>query len=121
MYIFLKKKLKKCCFIFESELIQTFRKLHLFDIDIPGGITFQESKTLSPGNDVAVFDTSFGRFGIGICYDVRFASLSQIMAARGAQMLVFPVGFSSFIIIIIIVTFALQLFVCTFFSLFNSI
>ena len=78
----------------DGELLTTFRKMHLFDIDIPGGITFQESKTLSAGNRVATFDTRFGRFGVGICYDVRFASLANVMAARGAQFLCYPGAFN---------------------------
>ena len=79
-----------------SELLQTFRKLHLFDIDIPGGITFQESKTLSAGDRVAVVDSPrFGRIGIGICYDVRFPTLARIMAQRGATLLCYPGAFNT--------------------------
>ena len=60
-----------------GQLLNKFRKIHLFDVDIPGGITFLESKTLSAGRDVATFDTRFGRFGLAICYDMRFALLRE--------------------------------------------
>jgi predicted amidohydrolase len=46
------------------------RKVHLFDIDIPGKITFKESLTLTPGPGPTVVDTEAGRLGIGICYDM---------------------------------------------------
>jgi hypothetical protein len=47
------------------------RKVHLFDIDIPGKMTFKESLTLSPGDGPTVVDTPAGRLGVGICYDIR--------------------------------------------------
>ena len=49
-----------------------FRKIHLFDIDIPGKIKFKESDALSPGNDLLTFDTPFAKIGLGICYDIRY-------------------------------------------------
>ncbi len=65
-------------------------QVHLFDIDIPGGVTFKESETLSPGESVTVVDTDAGRLGIGICYDIRFPELAQLYAQRGAQLIVYP-------------------------------
>ncbi len=66
------------------------RKVHLFDIDIPGQITFKESLTLSPGQGLTVVDTAAGRLGIGICYDIRFPEMAQIYAARGCQAIIYP-------------------------------
>lgn len=77
-----------------GNLLCKFRKVHLFDVDIPGGITFFESKTLSAGNSVATFDTRFGHFGVAICYDIRFSLLSQLMVRRGAKFLVYPGAFN---------------------------
>ena len=65
-------------------------QVHLFDIDIPGGITFKESETLSPGSAGTLVDTDAGRLGIGICYDIRFPELAMLYADRGAQLLVYP-------------------------------
>lgn len=56
----------------DGELISKYRKTHLFDIDIPGKITYMESQTFSPGNQYSILDTEYGKFGIGICYDIRF-------------------------------------------------
>jgi hypothetical protein len=76
------------------------RKVHLFDIDIPGKMTFKESLTLSPGQGPTVVDTEVGRLGIGICYDIRFPELAWIYAQRGCQLLVYPgESFDSFCLI----------------------
>lgn len=61
----------------DGEILAKHRKVHLFDIDVPGRITFKESDTLSPGQTVTVVDTPYGRIGIGICYDIRFPEVSQ--------------------------------------------
>ena len=48
------------------------RKVHLFDIDVEGGQSFKESDTLTPGDNITVFDTEFGKIGLCICFDFRF-------------------------------------------------
>lgn len=79
----------------EGKLIQTHRKMHLFDIDIPGKITFKESEVLSPGNAFSTFDTPYCKVGLGICYDIRFADLAQIYARDfGCKLLVYPGAFN---------------------------
>ncbi|MBA0578061.1 hypothetical protein Gorai_020363 [Gossypium raimondii] len=81
-------KLYNTCCVFgtDGKLKAKHRKIHLFDIDIPGKITFMESKTLTAGETPTVVDTvhaDVGRIGIGICYDIRFTELAMIYAARG--------------------------------------
>lgn len=62
----------------QGEIIASHRKAHLFDIDIPNGITFKESVTLSAGNKSTVFKLGdFGNVGLGICYDIRFPELAM--------------------------------------------
>ncbi|KAG7662000.1 NIT3 [[Candida] subhashii] len=62
-----------------GDVIAKHRKAHLFDIDIKGGITFQESLTLSGGDKATVFKLGeFGNVGLGICYDIRFPELASI-------------------------------------------
>lgn len=68
--------------------------MHLFDIDIPGRQTFRESDTLSPGDTLATFDTPWGRVGLGICYDMRFPALAQLLRAAGASILIYPGAFN---------------------------
>eukprot|EP00879_Flechtneria_rotunda_P013888 GHRR01014504.1.p1 GENE.GHRR01014504.1~~GHRR01014504.1.p1 ORF type:complete len:233 (+),score=53.57 GHRR01014504.1:194-892(+) len=85
-------KLYNTCCVFDGagKLLAKHRKTHLFDIDIPGKMTFKESLTLSPGEAPTVIDTPAGRLGIGICYDIRFPELAMLYAQRGVQMLVYP-------------------------------
>ncbi len=78
----------------QGELLGKHRKIHLFDIDIPGKITFKESDVLSPGNKITVLDTKFGKIGIAVCYDVRFPEIFQIMEKEGAEFVVVPGAFN---------------------------
>jgi len=64
--------------------------VHLFDIDIPGKITFKESETLTQGESFTVVDTPACRMGVGICYDLRFPELAMVYAQRGVQLIVYP-------------------------------
>jgi predicted amidohydrolase len=77
-----------------GELIGRHRKLHLFDIDVPGRIQFKESETLTPGEEITVVETDFGKLGVAICYDIRFPELSRLMTMQGAELLVFPGAFN---------------------------
>ncbi len=79
----------------KGECIGRHRKMHLFDVDIPNGITFQESSIVAPGNDITVFDTRYGRFGVAICYDMRFPELMRLMVQEGAEMIVVPAAFNT--------------------------
>ena len=81
--------------------------MHLFDIDVPGKIRFQESETLSPGNELLTFDTgdppllSFNmswntlthfsvaewcKIGVAICYDLRFQEMAALYSQKGTSM-----------------------------------
>ncbi|XP_038622209.1 omega-amidase NIT2 isoform X2 [Tachyglossus aculeatus] len=89
-------KLYNTCTVFgpDGSLLVKHRKIHLFDIDVPGKIRFQESETLSPGDSLSTFDTPYCKVGLGICYDIRFAELAQIYTQRGCQLLVYPGAFN---------------------------
>lgn len=89
-------KLYNTCTVYNpnGDMIVKHRKVHLFDIDVPGKIRFQESETLSPGNSFSVFDTPLCRIGIGICYDIRFAEMAQIYARNGCKLLIYPGAFN---------------------------
>ncbi|KAF2458199.1 carbon-nitrogen hydrolase [Lineolata rhizophorae] len=76
-------------------LLATHRKVHLFDIDIPGKITFRESDVLSPGNKLTMIDLpEYGLIAVAICYDVRFPELAMIAARKGAFCLLYPGAFN---------------------------
>ena len=78
-----------------GELLLTHRKVHLFDVDIPGGIRFQESARLSAGSAFGVADTELGRIGLAICYDLRFPECFRAMAVAGAELIVLPGAFNT--------------------------
>jgi len=82
------------CFNPSGELIAKHRKLHLFDIDIPGKITSKESETFQSGSQITVFEAGPVKIGMAICYDLRFPELSLIMTKKGAQILFFPAAFN---------------------------
>ncbi|KAI0110828.1 carbon-nitrogen hydrolase [Nemania sp. FL0031] len=79
----------------DGALLASHRKVHLFDIDIPGKITFRESDVLTAGNKLTLVDLpGYGRIAVAICYDVRFPELAMIAARRGAFALVYPGAFN---------------------------
>ena len=78
----------------KGELIGKYRKVHIFDIDVKGGIRFMESDTLTAGSDMTVLDTEFCRIGVAICYDVRFPDWFKNMALAGAKLIVLPGAFN---------------------------
>lgn len=78
----------------EGELIAKYRKMHLFDIDIPGGITFKESDILSAGNQLATFKIDDVKIGLGVCYDIRFEELAKLYRLQGCELLVYPGAFN---------------------------
>lgn len=79
----------------DGALLGRHRKVHLFDIDIPGKISFKESETLTGGERGTVLQTVHGPIGIGICYDIRFPELAQIYAKRGAKVILYPGAFNT--------------------------
>ena len=74
--------------------IAKHRKAHLFDINVKGGQVFQESLVLSPGDAATTFNTSFGTFGLCICYDFRFPELVRRMVLDGAEVILVPAAFN---------------------------
>lgn len=77
-----------------GELIGRHRKVHLFDINIAGGIRFMESETLTAGDEVTLLETDFGKVGVAICFDVRFPELFRRMTLDGARLIVLPGAFN---------------------------
>ena len=71
-----------------------YHKMHLFDVDLPGGESYRESNTLAPGLNPVVVDTPAGRIGLSICYDLRFPELYRNYAATGAEILSMPSAFT---------------------------
>lgn len=73
--------------------VARYRKMHLFDIDLPDKLTFRESEWIEPGDELVVIDTPFGPMGLATCYDLRFPELFRALADRGMELLAFPSAF----------------------------
>lgn len=82
----------------KGTIIAKHRKAHLFDIDVPGGITFKESISLSAGDKATVFKLGdFGNVGLGICYDIRFPELAQVASRspNNSFAMIYPGAFNT--------------------------
>jgi omega-amidase len=81
----------------QGEEIAKHRKVHLFDIDVPGKIKFKESDVLTPGDKATVFNLEgYGNIGLGICYDIRFPELAAIAARQhNAFAMIYPGAFNT--------------------------
>jgi len=78
----------------DGKLLGQHRKMHLFDIDVPGKIRFVESETLTAGSALTIIETEFCPIGIAICYDMRFPELAQLYQRKGCKFLCYPGAFN---------------------------
>ena len=80
----------------DGALIAHYRKMHLFDVDLAasGGVRFKESDTTGRGGDLVVADTSVGRVGLTICFDLRFPEMYRALCDQGATLLTVPSAFT---------------------------
>ena len=76
-----------------GEIAATYRKIHLFDVDVEAGPVDAESDRVSPGSEPVCADIDGVRFGLSICYDLRFPELYRSLALAGAQVLTVPSNF----------------------------
>ena len=74
--------------------LASYRKIHLFDIDLPGRLTHRESSFMEAGDRLVVTQTPLGMLGQGTCYDLRFPELFRRLSASGAQILCLPSAFA---------------------------
>jgi predicted amidohydrolase len=77
-----------------GETLAVYRKIHLFDIDLPGMEHLKESKAVLPGDALVVAATPIGPVGLSICYDLRFPELYRELSRRGARVLCAPSAFT---------------------------
>jgi len=76
-------------------IVQTYDKLHMFDVDLPGGERHRESELYEPGASPKIARTPWGPLGLTICYDLRFPYLYRILAKAGAAMIATPAAFTA--------------------------
>jgi predicted amidohydrolase len=90
-----REKLSNTSLVFDpdGELVATYRKIHLFDVDV-GGHRYRESDAEEPGDEAVVADIEGWRVGLSVCYDVRFPELYRILALEGAILATVPAHFT---------------------------
>ncbi len=72
-----------------------YRKIHLFDVDVPGGESHRESERMLPGREAVTAETLLGKMGFSICYDLRFPELYRRLAELGARIVFAPAAFTA--------------------------
>ncbi len=81
-------------FTADGSLATSYRKIHLFDVELTDGTQYCESRNTSAGTEPVVADIAGFRVGLSVCYDLRFPELYRALVARGAEILVVPAGFT---------------------------
>jgi len=71
-----------------------YRKIHLFDVDLPDGTKLCESSGVEPGTEIVATETAFGTLGLSVCYDLRFPELYRKLVDKGAIALAVPAAFT---------------------------
>lgn len=82
----------------DGNQLATYKKVHLFDVNLPDGNTYQESLTVLSGTELPPVYKSeeFGALGLSVCYDVRFPELYRHLSKQGADVLLIPAAFTAF-------------------------
>ncbi len=71
-----------------------YDKIHMFDVDLPGGESYRESKNYQPGDRAVVAELPWGKLGLSICYDLRFPHLYRTLSQAGADFFCVPSAFT---------------------------
>ncbi|MDD3364760.1 MAG: carbon-nitrogen hydrolase family protein [Syntrophomonas sp.] len=89
-------RIYNCSYTFDEQghVIGKHRKIHLFDVDIPGQLYFKESDVFTAGDTLQLIQYHGLVWAVLICYDIRFPELARMAALEGAQMLVIPAAFN---------------------------
>ena len=77
-----------------GEVIARYDKLHMFDVQLKNGEFYKESDALAAGDKAVLVNTQWGKIGLSICYDLRFATLYRALAQNGAKILTIPAAFT---------------------------
>lgn len=80
----------------EGEIVARYRKIHLFDVGVEGGVVYQESASVAPGDELMIADVAGLSLGLSICYDLRFPELYRLLALDGAELIAVPAAFHEY-------------------------
>ena len=79
-----------------GKVLASYRKIHLFDVDLANGVSLRESETRAHGEAMAVIKTDLCSMGLSVCYDLRFPELYRGLAGRGAELIFVPSAFTAY-------------------------
>jgi predicted amidohydrolase len=79
-----------------GEIVAAYRKIHLFDVDIPDGARYAESASVEPGDHPVTVRTDLATVGLSVCYDLRFPELYRLLSRAGAEVLAVPSAFTEY-------------------------
>jgi deaminated glutathione amidase len=77
-----------------GEIVARYDKIHMFDVDLPNGESYRESRNYRPGDLAVAVDLPWGRLGLSVCYDLRFPALYRALAEAGSSFLAIPSAFT---------------------------
>jgi predicted amidohydrolase len=77
-----------------GEIVGSYAKIHLFDIDVPDQVQEQESASIIPGAELVTLPVADLTLGLSVCFDVRFPELYRALAVAGAHVLAVPSAFA---------------------------
>jgi predicted amidohydrolase len=78
----------------KGAIVARYDKIHLFDVTLKNGETYAESDRITPGGEAVLAQTPWGKLGLTVCYDVRFAHLYRALAHAGADIITVPAAFT---------------------------
>jgi deaminated glutathione amidase len=78
-----------------GQIVATYRKIHLFDIDVPGANVQRESDTIAPGRELVLVNVAELQLGLSICFDLRFPEMYRELSHSGADVLAVPAAFNA--------------------------
>ena len=78
----------------DGSVLARYDKAHMFDVDLPDGERYRESSTFAAGDKIVFTDLPWGRLGLTICYDVRFAYQYRMLAQQGCSFISVPAAFT---------------------------
>jgi deaminated glutathione amidase len=78
-----------------GQIVATYRKIHLFDVDVPGAVVQRESDVIAPGREMVLVNLADLQLGLSICFDLRFSELYRELSRSGANVLAIPAAFNA--------------------------
>jgi deaminated glutathione amidase len=91
------KRARAACIVHDDRGVRIARydKIHMFDVCLPNGEHYHESRATEPGTEVVALDTPFGKLGLAVCYDLRFPELFRALLDRGVEIVALPSAFTA--------------------------